>query len=187
MLPVIPDVMELTRDQILDLISQLQLRVVIDIHRLEVETAEQAALYEAAARVYAQARKTLSQASERKDRIEATVELAVRKAPGNYGLDKVTETSVKAAVTVAPEVVGIRDAVIMAQEMVDITRGVQGALEQRRSMVSDAVSLYTHNYYASGQSVGHNGEGEKIERKLSPQEFELIRKRIQEKREGKEK
>jgi len=183
MLPVIPDVMELTRDQILDLIAQLQLRVVIDIHQLEVETAEQAALYEAAARVYAQARKTHSQASERKDRVEANVEILIRKNPGNFGLDKITETSVKAAVTIQPEVVAVRDAIIEAQEMVDIVRGVQGALEQRRSMVSDAVSLYTHNYYASGQSVGH--EGETVERKLSPQEFELIQKRIREKREGK--
>ena len=142
-------------DAFADEAESLRHALSVQLHRLHEQCAEQPELYRRATELYAEARAAASRAKLREDEIKAQTSLAARAYPGNYGLDKVTETSIAAAVTENEQVKKAERETIAAQRLADDMRGLMSAYEQRKSMLDTEARLYLGNYWgAEGAAFG---------------------------------
>ena len=118
------------------------------------ELADQAG--ELAASLKAEARRRRIDVDEAKGRAN----ISIRQNPGQYGLDKVTETAVTACVPIHPDVVkSVREAVD-ADELADKAAALAEAYHHRKSMIQDEVKLYLGNYFGEAE-VKDMGQAER--------------------------
>ena len=64
-----------------------------------------------------------------------------------YGLSKVTESAVKSAVVLHPDVMKAKRDAIESAELADKAKNLANAFEHRRSMLNAEVELYVNNYW----------------------------------------
>ena len=139
-------------------VNRLRARLKINLQTLHEECAEQALLFEEASQLTTEAKVALAHAQLERDKTKANTELDIRANPDNYGLTKVTEGSVSAALTSSPVVVACEETIIKQDEQYRTVLALVGALEQRRSMLNSAVSLYVHSYFMFGGEQGESGD-----------------------------
>lgn len=84
----------------------------------------------------------------------ASVALAVRKNPTANGLDKVTDKTVDAAVSVAILVKAAKQKVLVTEEAADYMSSIVSALEHRRSMLRGEIDLHNSNYFGEVRNNG---------------------------------
>lgn len=107
----------------------------------------------------------LAEASSVRDRMDqsldvtlAQTEMKVRKDPTAYGLEKVTDASVKALVTIDPFVVKAEELLIQAKHRVNILFAAKEAFEQRKSMLENLVKLFLSGYWSDPKIKGEAKE-----------------------------
>jgi hypothetical protein len=150
---------EITSDAINDLRGRLQ----INQFDLENECVNQPELYDEVGQLATEAKSFARSAKDNLDYTRAMVESEIRKNPESFGVVKVTESSVDAAVTIDQRYVDASRKYIDAQRLSDSLSVLQSAAEQRKSMIKDLVSLYIYSYYQKQQSADMGGERKNVE------------------------
>ena len=120
----------------------------IDKYRLDQEWEQQPRLYREHAERLADAERDLSQAEAAVKVTRADVELKVRKAPDLYGVEKVAEAGIKAAVELDKRVRKSTLTVIEAKHKADILKAAVRTLEHRKSSLEELVRLWLADYFA---------------------------------------
>lgn len=120
----------------------------IDKYALDAECMDQPRKFMEWSENLADAMAELDRADQKLDVKKAQVEQDIRKDPDKYYVDKVTDASVKAAVTVDGQVKEAHEAWVQAKHQVGILMAARGAMEQRRSMLENLVKLFLSGYWA---------------------------------------
>ena len=131
-------------------LRRLRSRLTIQVDQLEVECSDQAMLFEEAARIKAEIRSSQQRCVLRRDQNRANLGSQIRKNPGEFGIEKITEKAIEEAITNAPESRQIEDELLEIGRNLGLIGAIASSLEQRRTMVSDCVDLYVHDYYTEG-------------------------------------
>lgn len=120
----------------------------IDKYSLDSECVGQPQKFMAWSEKMAEATAERDRADQNLEVVKAQVEQAVRKDPDAFGLDKVTEGSIKSAVTIHPEVQEANERWIQAKYNASILMSAKDAMEQRRSMLEILIKLFLSGYWA---------------------------------------
>lgn len=121
----------------------------IDLNRLEQQWAEQPELYRDWAKMLAEAKKELRELENEEKVVEAKASKAVRRNPSKYDIEKGTEPEIKAAITLHPKVLAIKQKIIDAHYTVDQLEGMVKALDHRKKALENEVILHGQSYYAT--------------------------------------
>lgn len=120
----------------------------IDQHNLDAEWLKQPALYFKWAKKAADARRAHEEAKSELDVVKAELSRAIREDPENYGLEKVTEGAVTAAIPEQKEYKVALKAVFDARHSADVYSAVVVALEHRKRALENIVDLFGMNYFS---------------------------------------
>jgi hypothetical protein len=103
----------------------------------------------------------------------AEIDQDIRRAPGKYAVEKVTEGSVLAAMRVTPEYRAAHSNLLNARLELQHAQAAANALEHKKRALSMLVDLYTHEYYCeSGRgSSGGNGQMTEEEREAEKKDI----------------
>lgn len=96
--------------------------------------------------------RTMSALAEAEDHLELTkaeIEVEVREAPKEYGIEKVSNDVVTAVVRTQPEVKAAVDAVREARKHNNLAKAAMLSLEHRKRSLTKMTDLWTHEYYSS--------------------------------------
>jgi hypothetical protein len=96
----------------------------------------------------ANARVVAKNAKNRLKLVEARLELSIRSNPGEYGIDKVTESTVQASVRVQDEYEVAQDQLIKAEYDVDVLEAFVWALVDRKGQLENLVHLWGSQYWS---------------------------------------
>lgn len=99
-------------------------------------------------RELADARLELEEAKAAHDVAAAEVEKAIRSRPERYGLDKVTEAAVKAAIPLHPKYKETQRAVLEAKHRVDLLSADSVAAEHKKRALEKLVDLHGQAYFS---------------------------------------
>lgn len=141
--------------------ADVKSRLLIDGYQLDEECKKQPAFYEEVSSQLAEIKHGAKKAKAFVEFTKAELERAIRKDPEKFDMAKTTETAIIAAVTVQDEFQEALKKQRDAERLVDSVQACVFAVEQRKSMIRDLVSLYTYNYVNSDANVvqGHSSEG----------------------------
>lgn len=140
----------MTEDELRGHISVFRGKLSIDPDNLEQECVQQPLLFFEIGELAAEARSDAKKAKEHVEFIKARLKGNIRSNPQTYGLDKVTDKAVEAAVQAyADTQEAIRD-YIETSLAADALSLLQTSAEQRRAMLKNVVELIVHQYYNSG-------------------------------------
>jgi len=154
------------------------LRLDIDRLKLDEEWLDQPRqMYEWSKRV-ADAQMSLDEARSHLDVTRAELDREVRSNPGDYGLVKVTEGSISAAIEEDPRCMKANSAVRKARHAVDVAKAAVAALEHRKRALTQLVELFVRDYY-SGMPQGSTQSSGELRRPVTDAEKEDVRKRGQ--------
>lgn len=120
----------------------------INPNQLDREWVEQPKLYHEAALELADARRDLEEAKRERDVVRAEVALDIRTNPKKYGLEKVTEATIAAAVPTTSAVKMSEANVIDFKHAVDIHSASVDALEHKKRALEKLVALRLADYFA---------------------------------------
>ena len=120
----------------------------IDENALDLEWRKHPKLYYKYACMAADARKEWEEAKNNLKVVEAEVSLDVRKNPGAYGLDKVTEGTISATVTIDTRVIESQKTVTEARHEMDIMDAAVAAMDSRKKALEKSVDLHLANYFS---------------------------------------
>lgn len=126
-------------------------RAILEIDRtqLEVEWEQQPLLYWDAARELAEAKRSKDQLEIDLSVAKADADNEVRKDPEAFGLEKVTEPAIKAAILGHKKVQQLQADLIDAAYMVNLLEGKCRALEHRKRALEKEVDLFLAGYFAA--------------------------------------
>ena len=120
----------------------------IDPNELDREWVRQPGLYHKYAVDLADARRDFEQAKTALDIAAADVDSVIRSKPEKFGLEKVTESGVKAAVLSSREYKSATDAVHAARHRVDVLQAAVTTLDHRKKALENLVDLRLANYFS---------------------------------------
>lgn len=120
----------------------------IDPEQLDVEAATQAELFFKWAERYVESEGAMDRAKTRMEAIEARLSLRVRKHPEEYGLDKVTDPSVKQVVLCDDKYKEAKEDYHKKKETCRWMEEARWAMEQRKRMIEILVTLHGQQYFA---------------------------------------
>lgn len=132
----------------------------IDPHALDVEWLRQPELYHIYAGKLADAKRNLEELKHEQDRVEAELQIAIRDNPDDYGLPKVTEAVVAAAVKDLPAYQRAQKAVVIAKHIVDLLQADCTALDHKRKALENLVTLHGLDYFSEPRAYtkeAHDG------------------------------
>ncbi len=129
----------------------------IDRDRLDQECLGQAERYFKASVLVANARAGEAAAKNQIVLTMAEVENAIRLDPAFYGIAKITENSVEAAVNASAELKMAQNDYIEKRRNCDYFSGYLEALEQRKRMLTELVELHGRNYFSEPAVSGVAG------------------------------
>ena len=129
-------------------LEELKDNIQIDENALERECVDHPHLYAEIGEMCVEAKTNATRLKEHIDYLKADLSARVRSDPGNFGIAKVTEGSIAAAVATQKELVAAIQEHTDAQEISDHFQVLLAAAEHRRSMLNNVVSLWENNYYS---------------------------------------
>lgn len=121
----------------------------IDINRLDDEWLRQPHLYGEIADQLAEARRSLEQAKARLEITRAQIADEVRTNPKDYGIDRVSQPKVEAAVNRHRKVRLRTKSLIQAQYEVNVLQGAAVAMDHKKRALENLVKLHGQNYFSS--------------------------------------
>lgn len=126
--------------------------VEINPEALDVEWVRQPRTFMQYAREAAKARDALDRAKEAHEVVRAEVSLDVRKNPGKYNLEKVTEGSIESVLLLNEQCKEASDKLATARYEAEITSSAVRAMDMKKSALENLVRLHGQSYFA-GPSV----------------------------------
>lgn len=123
--------------------------LVIDEHALDREWVQQPSLYYHYAAELADAQRDYAAAKAAVDVVRADLDSEMRRSPEAYGLAKVTEAALAAALPSQPEVKAAIAEMAEARHRVDILQAAVAALEHRKRALEKLVALRLADYFSS--------------------------------------
>lgn len=132
--------------------------VEIDKDNLVEEIVNQPKFYFTYARRLAEARKDYDYAKANKEAVYADLDYKIRNSPEDYGLEKVTEGAVKAAIPDEKEYKKAEQKVIDAKHEVGMLEAVVATLEHRKRMLEKLVDLHGQNYFSTPRASTEAGQ-----------------------------
>jgi len=123
-------------------------RIMIDKFALEEACQDQPDLFREVGELYVSFK---SEAKRLKDEVEYTraeFQQKIRSNPDRYGLTKVTEAALSAAILLQDELNAIQKEYLEAEELASTLNIFLSSVEQRKSALKDMTSLYIYNYYS---------------------------------------
>lgn len=126
--------------------------VEINPDALDVEWVKQASLFGEYCVEQATARDTADRAKERLEVYDAGLGLKIRANPAQFGLEKITESSVGAVILLDKEHARLSDELNTARYQLEVIAAAVRALDQKKSALENLVRLQGQNYFA-GPSV----------------------------------
>lgn len=121
----------------------------IDELQLDKEWLRQPDMYWRWSKRKAEANRTIAHAKNNLAAVTAELTREIRTDPASYGLDKVVDSTVAAALQEQPPIKKATQQVIDAQYRADIIGAAIAALDQRRRALQDLVSLHSQNYFSA--------------------------------------
>lgn len=112
----------------------------------------------------ANAKMDVAKAKTELEKVEAEVSSDVRERPGKYGLEKVTEAAVKAAVITTDQYVEAQENYLKLVRDYDRTQAVVWALEHKKRCLTLLVDLHGTSYFASPKL---SEEGTKVVQRMT--------------------
>lgn len=147
----------------------------VDPLALDKGWLQQPRMYVQAALAMAEARHEMDVAKNQLLIVEAECDKLVRARPAKYGIDKLTEKSVAAAVQMHPKMQAAQTTLLEAKYESDMMSGLLQALEHRKEALKALTTLFLNEYYGSGPAaVDQEGV-----RKIGEQSREKTRKKGQ--------
>lgn len=141
----------------------------IDESALDLEWLRQPDLMWKYCKYSALAKKSLDEAKERLDFVRAKLEMEIRKDPGSFGVDRVTESAISSAIISHPDYERAQRKLIEARYEAEIASGAIRALEHKKSALENLVRLYAASYFA-GPSVPRDIVSERRKREQDRRE-----------------
>lgn len=126
--------------------------VSIDINQLDVEAARQAETFFKWAERATEARALVDEAKLQLDTTEAKLQLDCRKNPRKFGLERVTEATIVAAVKVSKRYIRYYDRWIRRRRTSAMLANAVMAMEQKKKAIENLITLHGQQYFA-GPSV----------------------------------
>lgn len=126
----------------------IKLDISVNMKALDVQWCEQPRLYFRYAAELADARRDMDDAKADLDLTDAELDLAIRSSPGDYGLEKVTEAAVKAAIPAQQSHKTAHEQMLKAKHDVDVLGAAVGALDHRKKALENLVQLRLADYYS---------------------------------------
>lgn len=154
----------------------------IDPTALDVEWLEQSRLFMKYAEAAAQAKKEVDRLKERLDVVKAKADHAIREEPQKYGVEKVTELAVTAAVAQEKNVRQSLANLIDARYKLEILNSAVRAFEQRKTALENMVRLHGASYFA-GPTVPRDIEAEIVKHAETKASDAKVKKRMQRQKE----
>lgn len=134
-------------------LNELKSKLDINPFALEDECVNQPSLYAEVGELASEAKSVAKQMREHVEYVKAELSSSIRKDPESHGVGKVTEASVEAAIVLDAEYQRSVAESIDAQRISDSFNVLQSAVEQRKSMLKDLVTLFVYNYYSGRQDM----------------------------------
>lgn len=131
-------------------LSEFRGQLSIDPDELEQECVGQPLLFCQIGELAAEARSDAKKAKEHVEFVKAKLKGEMRTNPKTYGLDKVTDKAVEAAVQAHPETQDAISDYVESSKAADALSILQTSAEQRRAMLKNLVELVVHRYFNSG-------------------------------------
>lgn len=131
--------------------------LLIDDAQLDKEWIRQPVLVFKYSKISAQLRQDFDSLKTQMELLKAKTEQAVRKAPIEYGVAKVTESAIASAVSLHPSVVEMQEALSKARYQHDLALGMLNALEHKRRALENLVSLHGQQYFAAPSTTRAGG------------------------------
>lgn len=123
-------------------------QLTINHNALDVEWLSQPKLFMEVSEEAADARAELDRSKLRLEVREAELDKEVRTRPDHFGLDKVTESAVKSAITTHKDYIHLREEFIEQKHEVDVLSAAVAAMEQRKAALERLVILHGQQYFA---------------------------------------
>jgi hypothetical protein len=120
-----------------------------DRNRLDEEWTEQPAMRHRYGVELADAKRELSRAKAELEITAAELDNEIRESPDDFGLSKVTEAAIKAAIPSNPRYKKFREKLINAEYLVDVLVATVAAIEHRRKALEDLVRLWLGDYFSA--------------------------------------
>lgn len=133
----------------------------IDESALDVEWLEQPALSYKYARRAAELRMEMDMAKDRLEYTRASLATKIRKNPGKYLIDKITNDAVADTVVTRPAYISAQEAFINARFEYENAKGAAEAFDARKSSLENLVRLYGQGYFA-GPSTPRDLSNERL-------------------------
>ncbi len=126
--------------------------VEINPDQLDIQWCKQASLFGEYCVEQATARDAFDRAKERLEVYDAGLGLKIRANPAQFGLEKITESSVQAVILLDKEHARLSDELNTARYQLEVITAAVRALDQKKSALENLVRLQGQNYFA-GPSV----------------------------------
>lgn len=120
----------------------------IDMFNLELECSKQPSIFMTWAEQYAQAVYDRDKSKQHLKVVTAKTNLAIRQSPQSYGIEKITEAAVQAALDLNSEVLAAEDNYLEAVKNAEIMRGARDSFDDRKKQLTNLVSLQNAKYYS---------------------------------------
>lgn len=129
--------------------------IAIDLDSLETEWAKQPRLFFRYAKMEAEKRKVRDDLALQEKVLCAQIAKRVRDNPARYGVEKLSEGSVKEAVNEHPKVIALRQAINTAEYELHVTEGAVKSMDQKKRALEAHVRLLVMEYF-SGPETPHS-------------------------------
>lgn len=142
-MPVFQDEKEMT-----DFMDGIKAKVSIDPLDLASNCRDQPLLVVEVGEVLCECRAEVKQLKDILELTKAEISSDVRANPKKYRLEKVTEGSISETVLCDEEMINAKEVLREAEEYADNLGILMSAVEQRKAMLKDMVTLFVHQYYS---------------------------------------
>lgn len=134
----------------------------IDPYALDEEWLRQPGLYMRYSEAVAEAQRVRDQAKEKIDVEKAVLDQAIRKDPGKYGLERLTETVVAGAILLQPSYKQAVDAYIDVNYRFNILQSAVRAFDHKRAALENEVKLWLGSYFSGPKAPRDIPGGKRI-------------------------
>lgn len=133
---------------------------------LDVEWVKQAQTFFKYAQLAAQARDRMDRQKDALDVIMAGLGLKIRTNPASYGLEKITEAGVQAAIILNKEYTAANDTLNQLKYEYEVLSAAVRSLDQKKTALENLVRLQGQSYFAGPESPRNIGKewSQEIER-----------------------
>jgi len=146
---------ELEIAELQEALVEFKIELPINSMELDEECRRQPEKYEMVGQLATTAKALARGAKDTLDFVEAELKSKVRKEPESFGLTgKVTNDAVNETVTIHSDFQEAKRNYIEISKIADGFSILVSSMEQRKNMLQNLVSLYTHKYYANQSLSG---------------------------------